>query len=235
MHAFEPALYRVPGQVVGAVGHRRVGSRRETSRRSAMRTSASCPPTPPVADSYWSRLLRRHMTGSRARSDLPPQAAPDAAGAAQERQHPPLERQLQVLGPVVHHLAVHDRVRHVRRVLERVAVVEHQVRDLARLDAAVLLVDAEQLRRVERDRPQRPVVAEAVRRRHRRLVPQDPRLRHVALERRCRSPPGRPVAASTAALPSERVAASPCSRPAAASSGGRPPAPSRFASSSASR
>src|SRR5436305_1243618 len=48
-----------------------------------------------------------------------PQAAADA-GAAQQRQGAARERQLQVVAAVVHHPAVLDRVRDVRRVLERV-------------------------------------------------------------------------------------------------------------------
>ena len=73
-------------------------------------------------------------------------------------------------------------MRHVRGVLERVAVVQHQVGHFAVLDTPETVVDAQQFGRVQRDGAQGAVKAQAVHRRHRRLVAQDALLWHVSLK-----------------------------------------------------
>ncbi len=52
----------------------------------------------------------------------------------------------------MNHAAADYRVGHVRRVLERVAIVEHNISSLTDVDAPELIVDAEHFRGVERNR-----------------------------------------------------------------------------------
>ncbi len=60
---------------------------------------------------------------------------------------------LRLRRPVVHDSAPEHDMRHVRRVLERVGVVEDHVGHLARLEAAVIGVDLQDARRVQCDGP----------------------------------------------------------------------------------
>ena len=84
-----------------------------------------------------------------------PHAAAAARSAGDQRKDAALEGELEVVVATVDDLASHQGLGDVRGVLERVAVVEHEVRDLPLLDGAVVLVDAEELRRVDGDGPQR--------------------------------------------------------------------------------
>ena len=71
-------------------------------------------------------------------------------------------------------------MRHVRRVLERIAVVEDQVGDLALFDAAEAIVDVQEAGRVEGDAAEGAVETEAVDHRHRGFETQDAHLGNIA-------------------------------------------------------
>src|SRR5579883_452495 len=130
----------------------------------------------------------------------PSHATPYAVSAAKERQNAAFERQLQIVVAVVDNLSAHDRLRDVRGMLERVAIIEHQIRDLPHLDAAVPPFDTEQLRGIDRHGLQSTLLIHPRGNGHRRFITQHARLGNVP-SNPVQIVTGMPAASSAAALP----------------------------------